>query len=71
MNKPAELKLDIVPVWIGGKPVVPSGRMGDVYNPATGKVTRHVPYCSAQVIDSAVKAASAALPEWQIGRAHV
>ena len=38
MNKPAELKLDTVPVWINGKPVAPSGRMGDVYNPATGQV---------------------------------
>ena len=30
MNKPAELKLDTVPVWINGKAVVPQGRMGEV-----------------------------------------
>ena len=30
MNKPADLKLDTVPCWIGGKPVVPAGRMGEV-----------------------------------------
>jgi malonate-semialdehyde dehydrogenase (acetylating)/methylmalonate-semialdehyde dehydrogenase len=65
MNKPAELRLDTVPCWIGGKPVVPAGRMGEVYNPATGQVTKRVPYCDAAAIDAAVKAASAAYPEWR------
>ena len=65
MNKPADLKLQTVPAWINGKPVVPQGRMGDVYNPATGKVTKHVPYFDAAGIDAAVKAATAALPEWR------
>ena len=65
MNKPAELKLETVPAWIGGKPVVPSGRMGEVFNPATGGVTRRVPYCSADSIDMAVRAASAAFPGWR------
>ncbi len=65
MNKPAELKLDTVPAWIGGKPVVPAGRMGEVYNPATGLVTRRVPYCDAAAIDAAVKAAGAAFAEWR------
>jgi malonate-semialdehyde dehydrogenase (acetylating)/methylmalonate-semialdehyde dehydrogenase len=65
MNKPSELKLETVPCWIGGKAVVPVGRMGEVYNPATGQVTRRVPYCDAAAIDAAVKAAAAALPEWR------
>jgi malonate-semialdehyde dehydrogenase (acetylating) / methylmalonate-semialdehyde dehydrogenase len=65
MNKPADLKLDTVPCWIGGKPVVPAGRMGEVYNPATGQVTKRVPYCDAAAIDAAVKAAAAAYPEWR------
>src|SRR5471032_151829 len=65
MNKPAELKLDTVPVWINGKAVVPQGRMGEVYNPATGQVTKRVPYCDEAVIDQAVQAAAAALPEWR------
>ena len=65
MNKPADLKLAIVPAWINGKPAVPAGRMGDVYNPATGKVTKQVPYFDAAGIDAAVKAAAAALPEWR------
>jgi len=69
MNKPAELKLDIVPVWINGKAVVPAldphGRMGEVYNPATGQVSRRVPLCDFAEIDAAVKAATTALPEWR------
>ncbi len=65
MNKPAELKLATVPVWINGKAVVPQARMGEVYNPATGQVTKRVPYCDVSVIDAAVKAAAAALPEWR------
>jgi malonate-semialdehyde dehydrogenase (acetylating) / methylmalonate-semialdehyde dehydrogenase len=65
MNKPAELKLDTVPCWIGGRPVVPAGRMGEVYNPATGQVTKRVPYCDAAAIDQAVKAATAAYPAWR------
>jgi len=65
MNKPAELQLATVPVWINGKAVVPQGRMGEVYNPATGQVTKRVPFCNDEVIDSAVRAAAAALPEWR------
>jgi malonate-semialdehyde dehydrogenase (acetylating)/methylmalonate-semialdehyde dehydrogenase len=65
MNKPADLKLHVVPVWINGKAVVPQGRMGEVFNPATGQVTKRVPYCNEEVIDQAVQAAAAALPEWR------
>ncbi len=65
MNKPSELKLSTVPAWINGRAVVPAGRMGNVYNPATGQVTKQVPYCDAAAIDAAVKAAAAALPEWR------
>jgi len=65
MNKPADLKIATVPMWINGKAVVPPGRMGDVYNPATGQVTRQVPYADAAAIDAAVKAATAALPAWR------
>jgi malonate-semialdehyde dehydrogenase (acetylating)/methylmalonate-semialdehyde dehydrogenase len=65
MNKPSDLKLATVPVWINGKAVIPQGRMGEVYNPATGQVTKRVPYCDHEVIDAAVRAAAAALPEWR------
>jgi malonate-semialdehyde dehydrogenase (acetylating) / methylmalonate-semialdehyde dehydrogenase len=65
MNKPAELELDTVPVWINGKPLAPAGRHGEVFNPATGQVTKKVVFADAALVDSAVKAASAALPEWR------
>ena len=65
MNKPAELKLDTVPVWINGKPVTPAGRHGDVFNPALGQATKRVVYADPGVVDSAVKAASAAFPAWR------
>ncbi len=64
MNKPADLKLDTVPVWINGKPLVLSGRAGEVFNPATGQVAKRVPFCSPEAVDKAVQAAAAALPEW-------
>jgi malonate-semialdehyde dehydrogenase (acetylating)/methylmalonate-semialdehyde dehydrogenase len=69
VNKPAELKLDTVPAWIDGKAVMSQGlhhsRWGDVFNPATGQVTRRVPLCDQNVIDKAVKAAAAAFPGWR------
>ncbi len=69
MNKPAEFdtktQLATVPVWINGKAVIPQGRMGEVYNPATGQVIRRVPLCGEAEIDAAVKAAAAAYPEWR------
>ena len=65
MNKPAELKLDSVPAWIDGKAAFPAGRSGEVYNPATGQVTKRVPFCDASVIDAAVKSAAAAFPAWR------
>ena len=65
MNKPVDAAL-AVPLWIGGKPAGSlSGRAGEVTNPATGAVTKRVPFCSAADIDAAVKAAQAALPEWR------
>jgi len=70
MNKPAEfpsssVKLDTVPSWIAGKPLASAGRYGEVFNPATGQVTKRVPFADAAIVDSAVKAATAALPEWR------
>jgi malonate-semialdehyde dehydrogenase (acetylating)/methylmalonate-semialdehyde dehydrogenase len=66
MNKPVDLKLETIPLWINGKAVAPAAsRMGDVYNPATGQVVRRVPFCDAALVDSAVKAATAALVEWR------
>src|SRR2546421_1473405 len=65
MNKPAELKLETVPLWIHGKPVAPGARYGEVFNPATGQVTKRVVYADAGIVDAAVKAAAAAFPAWR------
>ncbi|HEX5612996.1 MAG TPA: CoA-acylating methylmalonate-semialdehyde dehydrogenase [Burkholderiales bacterium] len=66
MNKPVDLKLETIPLWIQGKASVPqAARWGDVYNPAIGQVIRRVPLCDAALVDSAVRAATAALGEWR------
>mgnify|MGYP003723038711 CR=1 FL=1 len=41
-----------------------SGRFGDVYNPATGEVSKRVPLASADETKKAIAAAEKALPEW-------
>ena len=41
-----------------------SGRFGDVFNPATGEVTKQVPLASADEVREAIASASAALPGW-------
>jgi malonate-semialdehyde dehydrogenase (acetylating)/methylmalonate-semialdehyde dehydrogenase len=52
--------------WIGGKRWEgASHRRGDIYNPATGKVSGTVDFASAQVVDDAVAAAAKALPGWR------
>jgi malonate-semialdehyde dehydrogenase (acetylating) / methylmalonate-semialdehyde dehydrogenase len=69
MNKPAEfnpqVKLESVPVWINGKALAPCGRDGEVFNPATGQVTKKVVFADSSLVDAAVKAAAAAFPAWR------
>src|SRR5215468_7639762 len=65
MNKPADLKLQTVPVWIDGKAVHSASRFGDVYNPAIGQVTKKVVFADAKIVDDAVRAAAKALPAWR------
>jgi malonate-semialdehyde dehydrogenase (acetylating)/methylmalonate-semialdehyde dehydrogenase len=48
----------------GNKIAGASGRFGDVYDPATGKVQKLVPLATAEVVNDAVKAALAAFPAW-------
>ncbi len=51
--------------YIGGKTVTgTSDRFGDVFNPATGEISAHVPLATAAEVDAAVAAAAAAFPEW-------
>jgi malonate-semialdehyde dehydrogenase (acetylating)/methylmalonate-semialdehyde dehydrogenase len=52
--------------WIGGRSIAgTSGRQGDVFDPATGALTRHVDFASADEVDAAVAAARAAFPGWR------
>jgi len=58
--------VDRVNHWINGARVAgTSGRNGPVYNPATGKVARHVDFASVEEVDAAVAAAHAAFPAWR------
>ncbi len=53
-------------LWINGQRAQANGiRVGDIFNPATGKVIRRVPLASKSDIDSAVAAAKAAFPAWR------
>ncbi len=57
---------DRVSHWIDGRLVAgTSGREGPVYDPATGKVARHVDFASANELKAAVAAAKAAFPAWR------
>ena len=52
MTSDAAPDLPLVPHWIGGKAYGGSGeRFGEVYDPATGKVTKHVAFASAGDVD--------------------
>ena len=52
--------------WIGGRPVQgSSGREGPVYDPATGRLARHVDLASVEEVDAAVRAAKEAFPGWR------
>ncbi len=58
--------LERLPMWIGGKAVAAlTTRYGEVTNPATGEVVRHVPLANAADVEAAVAAAAAALPAWR------
>ncbi len=54
----------IVQHVIGGQRINGGGRFGEVFNPATGAVARKVALGSRAEVDAAVRAATAALPEW-------
>ena len=58
--------LERLPLWIGGRAVsARTQRYGEITNPATGEVIRHVPLGNAEDVDLAVQAALAALPAWR------
>ncbi len=67
MNKPVEMQAaQTVPLWIDGNPApASSGRAGEITNPATGRVTKQVPFANVADIDQAVQAAQRAFPAWR------
>jgi malonate-semialdehyde dehydrogenase (acetylating)/methylmalonate-semialdehyde dehydrogenase len=51
--------------FIDGKKVAgKSGRVGDIYNPATGEVTARLPFASAAEVRGAIASAAKAFPAW-------
>jgi len=58
--------LPVVGHWISGAATSGAGqRRGDVYDPATGKVTKHVALADAADVEAAVASATAAFPGWR------
>jgi len=57
--------MTVVGHWINGERVAArSGRLGDVYDPATGAVTKQVALAGREELEAAVSAAAAAFPAW-------
>ena len=62
---PTVTEIEQVPLLSGGKWIKSSSsRLGDVYNPSTGKVIAKVPFCSTDEVNKVIEAAGAAGPEW-------
>ena len=53
-----------IPHFINGKLLESADRHADVFDPATGQVTKRVPLASADDVRAAVDAAAAAFPNW-------
>ncbi|HZZ05513.1 CoA-acylating methylmalonate-semialdehyde dehydrogenase [Paraburkholderia sp.] len=65
VNEQAKLSVQQLGHYISGAPAAStSGRVKDVFNPATGQVTGSVALASVEEVDAAVKAAKAAFPAW-------
>jgi malonate-semialdehyde dehydrogenase (acetylating)/methylmalonate-semialdehyde dehydrogenase len=59
-------KLPIIGHWISGKEVQAStDRLGDVFDPALGVVTKNVSLASSQTSRDAIESAAAAFPTWR------
>lgn len=62
---PTAPALPTIPHFIGGERVNGnSNRLGDVYNPANGRIEKHVSLGAGADIDAAVDAAKTAFPAW-------
>ncbi len=53
-----------VPIIVGGKPRMSTGKTAVQTNPATGEAVALVPYCTNDEISAAVEAAQQAFPAW-------
>jgi malonate-semialdehyde dehydrogenase (acetylating)/methylmalonate-semialdehyde dehydrogenase len=59
-------ELKLIGHWIGGEVVRGvSGRLGPVFNPATGEQTGEVGFATVEEVDRAVAAATTAFPSWR------
>ena len=58
----------VVPFWINGEAAAPQNRstlrMGDVFNPATGRVAKKVFFAEREDVEAAVASSTAAFPAW-------
>jgi malonate-semialdehyde dehydrogenase (acetylating)/methylmalonate-semialdehyde dehydrogenase len=50
--------------YINGKEVAGGGRLGEVFNPATGEVSGRVPLADQEQVQAAIASAQAAFPAW-------
>ena len=50
---------------INGETRQDTGRTQDVYNPATGEVSKQVSLASKETVEEAIAAAAAAFPSWR------
>ena len=65
LSAPPTPSLREITHWIGGRKIAGiSGRLSDVYNPATGQVQATVPLANRKELNLAVAAAQQALPAW-------
>ncbi|MGO9583004.1 MAG: CoA-acylating methylmalonate-semialdehyde dehydrogenase [Acidimicrobiales bacterium] len=66
MTSDAGPALPLVTHWIGGEPYDgASERLGEVYDPSTGKLAKRVAFASPADVDEAVAAASHAFATWR------
>ncbi len=61
----ADTITDVLGHFIGGSEVPCSGRSCDIFDPATGKVTKQVALADVDVMEQAIFAAQTAFPAWR------
>ena len=59
-QEPKKLKYCVGGQWLESK----TEKYMDCFNPSTGEIIAKAPCCTAEEVESAIHAASAAFPEW-------